>query len=339
MRKLCVLIGIALLFTGAFVFAESEVLIDFTKLTADVTLGDGQEPNEHAETLIDFSSVAGSSWDAETKAKMKTSLAIDNWGVELASSARNVTNQRNSLTKAIVTLDTARPFQGEEMAGKTVMGIRVHFPLANYNSYALIIPPFEIPAYEKKTDFDGSNVNVDESDLGTKFDNYGVVKNVGVLKSVSATVYGSNFANGFGLVLKDQNGREQTIFLDYLTFDGWRNLEWKNPNYITDVRNRQIRRYPLYPKSEPFVKLLGFVIYRDAMQEGGDIITYIKDVTITYDKAILDTARDINDEKFWNILSDRQKDRKEAELRRLGNKQVLRILEKEKMHKAETAGE
>ncbi|HEC61001.1 MAG TPA: flagellar protein [bacterium] len=334
MRKLCGLIGIALLFTGAFVFAEKKVLIDFSELTADVALGDAQEPNEHGATLVDFSSAAGSSWDAETKAKMKTSLAIGNWSVELASSSRSVANQSNSLTKAVVTRDTARQFPSE-----TVMGIRVHFPLASYNSYAVIKPPFEIPAYAIKTEFDGTNVNDVEGDLGTKFDLKGVVKNVGVLKSVSVTVYGSNFPNGFGLILKDQNGREQTIFLEYLAFDGWRNLEWKNPNYITDVRNREMRRFPLYPKSEPFVKLVGFVIYRDAAQEGGDIVTYIKDVSITYDKAILDTARDINDEQFWKILSDRQKDRKEAELRRLGNKQVLRILEKEKMHKAELAEE
>lgn len=148
-------------------------------------------------------------------------------------------------------------------------------------------------------------------------------------------MYGSNFPNGFGVIVKDQDGREQTIFLDYLEFDGWRRLQWKNPNYITEVRNRELRIFPLYPKSEPFLKLVGLIFYRDSMQEGGDIVTYVKDIKITYDKALLETQRDINDEAIWGILTKRQEARKAAEIKRLGNLQVLRTLEKQKMDKSE----
>jgi len=332
MRKLCILIGIGLLLAGG-AFADKSVLIDFSKLAADVKIGDAEKNNEHAATLVDFSDVAGSSYDEAIRKAMKTSLAIENWYVQLASSARTVANQAMSYTRESKLKPNAKAFDGEEMANKTVMGVRIHFPLSSYNSYALVLPPFEIPAYSNKTELRGDRIVEVAGDMGTKFDNFGVVKNVGILKSVEATVYGSNFPNGFGIIVKDQDGNEQTIFLDYLEFDGWRKLVWNNPNYITEVRNREVRRYPLYPKSEPFLKLVGLIFYRDSMQEGGDIVAYVKDIKITYDKALLETQRDINDEAIWGIITARQEARKAAELKRLGNLQVLRTLEKQKMHK------
>jgi nanoRNase/pAp phosphatase (c-di-AMP/oligoRNAs hydrolase) len=61
----------------------------------------------------------------------------------------------------------------------------------------------------------------------------------------------------------------------------------------------------------------------------------MKDIEITYDLALLETQRDINDEAIWGILTERYEARKRAELRRVGDMQVLRSLEKEKMHKEE----
>ncbi|MEE9307627.1 MAG: flagellar filament outer layer protein FlaA [Spirochaetia bacterium] len=334
MKKLCIFIGIALL-VASVGFADRSVLIDFSELTPDVTVGAATEANEHEATMVDFGEVAGASYDEEIKKRMKTSLAVENWYVQLASSSRMLINQARSYTKEAQLKPTAKPFDGEEMAGKSVMGVRIHFPLPNFNSYALVTPPFEIPAYQVKTQLQGDTLVDVEGDLGTKYDGYGVVKNVGVLKSVEVTVYGSNFPNGFGLILKDQNEKKMTIYLDHLQFDGWRKLVWKNPNYITEVRNRELHKFPLYPKSAPFVKLVGLVVYRDSMQEGGDLIAYVKDIEITYDLALLDTQRDINDEAVWGILTERQEARRSAEMRRVGDIQVLRSLEKEKMHKEE----
>ena len=333
MKRLCILIGVALLLISVSAVAEKSILIDFSTLIKDAALGDNEEATENGDTLIDFASVAGSTFDEETKAKMKTSLSLDNWEVILASSARTVQNQAKSMTKDSVTSESAKPFEGEEMANKHVMGIRVHFPMPSFNSYAIIQPPFEIPAYAVKTELQGDKLVEVEGDLGTKFDGKGVVRNVGVLKSVEVTVFGSNFPNGFGIILKDQSGKEQQIFMDYLQFDGWRKLVWNNPNYIVEVRNREVKKYPLYPKSEPFRKLAGMIIYRDSMQEGGDIIVYVKDIKITFDKAILEPVRDINHEAIWGILNARQDARRRAELRRVGNKQVERYLEGLKMHK------
>ena len=158
-----------------------------------------------------------------------------------------------------------------------------------------------------------------------------MVKNVGLIKSLSLTVYGANFPNGIGVILANEDGNEQVIFLDYLEFDGWRTLTWQNPNYIVEVRNRELRKFPLYPKSTPYVRFAGLIIYRDAMQEGGDFITYVKDIKVTYDKAVLDAERDIDDEALWNILQKRYDARQAVELKRLGTLQVLQYLEKLKM--------
>jgi hypothetical protein len=333
MKRLFIVIVAALFLTGLAAFAEESVLIDFTKLTADTALGQEKTPSQNGATLIDFSNVAGASFSDEDKARMKSSLALGNWDVVLASSARTVGNQSLTFTRAAPMSAKAKPFNGEELAGKTVLGIRIHFPVATFNSWAMVKPPFDIPAYADKDQLQGDRLVVADADKGRgeKFNGYGVVKNVGVVKAVSVTVYGSNFPNGMGLVLEDQDANQQTIFMDYLRFDGWRTLTWNNPNYVTEVRNREIRQFPLYPKSAPFVKLAGFVIYRDSTQEGGDFVTYVKDVKVTYDKAVLDSERDINDEAIWGILQARAEARRIAELKRLGNVQVLQFIEKQKM--------
>jgi hypothetical protein len=337
MKRLYFIVVVGLLLGGAALFADESVLIDFTKLAADQALGTSKVPTENAATLIDFSNVAGATFTDEEKAAMKTSLALNNWEVVLASSARSVRNQSDTTTRESPISAKAKPLNGEEIANKKVLGVRVHFPVESFNSWAIVKPPFDIPAYADKTALQGDRLVVDAKDAGRgeKFNGYGVVKNVGVLKSIEATVYGSNFPNGFGLIVKDQDGNEQTIFMDYLEFDGWRKLVWNNPNYITEVRNREVRKYPLYPNAEPFLKLVGLIFYRDSMQQGGDIVSYVKDIRITYDKALLETQRDINDEAIWGILTARYEARKAAELKRLGNLQVLRTLEKQKMHKEE----
>ena len=334
MKRLFVFVVLGLLLGGtAGLFADQSVLIDFTKLGADQTLGTNKTPTENATTLVDYSAVAGASFTDEEKAAMKSSLALSNWQVVLASSARSIVNQSVTMTKEATTSPTAKQFNGEDMANKKVLGVRIHFPVESFNSWAVIQPPFDIPAYADKDSLQGTTLRVADADRGKgeKFSNSGVVKNVGVLKSLSITVYGANFPNGLGVIVADQDGKEQTMFMDYLQFDGWRTLTWNNPNYINDVRNRELRKYPLYPKGEPYLKIVGIVIYRDAAQEGGDFVTYVRDIKITYDKAIIETQRDINDEAIWGILQQRNEARRLAELKRLGNIQVLRFLEQQKM--------
>ncbi|MCL1817722.1 MAG: flagellar filament outer layer protein FlaA [Spirochaetaceae bacterium] len=329
---------IAILFTALMVagiaVADEEILIDFDQLNADFTITDPKigDHQENQRTIMDFSIAAGSSFTDDEKALMKTSLAIKNWEVRLSSSSRTIFNQEYSLAKQARVREDAPE---THFPGKYVMGIRIHFPQEMYNGWATIKPPFEIPAYQDKTTVggDGSLTVADEDrGKGDMYDNYGVVKNVGVLKSLSVNVHGLNFPHRLSVILKNQNNEEQEVILGHLQFDGWRRLQWDNPNYIIEVRNRDLRSYPLYPKTAPMVKLVGLRIYRDGMHEGDDFIGYVKDISVVFDKAQILTERDIDDEQVWGIIQKREEARRTAEMRRLGNIQVLRYLETQKMH-------
>jgi hypothetical protein len=329
------------LFAGT-VLADTQVLIDFGILTADTQIGDRFH---NAATMIDFSGAAGASYTDEEKREMKVSLALDQWEVMLASSSKTVENLRFSFTKPI----TSRRYG-------TVLGARIHFPTGAFNSWAIIKPPFEIPVFETPTKIENDDLvpltqpEIDQvnqqrgASLGdtnyltkrSKFDGIGVAKNVGILKSISVTAYGSNFPHGLGIRLADQSHGFQDIFVGYLDYDGWKTIVWQNPNYIDEVRNREVTKAVLYPQASPYIKFIGFVIYRDAQSIGGDFVTYFKDIEVTYDKAVLTLDRDIDDEEAWGIIEERDAQRRAAEEARVGNMQVLRFLENKKKHRVET---
>ncbi len=150
MKRLFVFVVVGLLLGGTALFADQSVLIDFTKLGADQVMGANKTPTENAATLVDYSNVAGASVSEQDKAAMKSSLALNNWQVVLASSARSVANQSVTMTKEAMTNATAKPFGGKDMASKKILGVRIHFPTEPFNSWAMIQPPFDIPAYADK---------------------------------------------------------------------------------------------------------------------------------------------------------------------------------------------
>jgi len=347
MRRYLSLLAIALfVLSAASVVADEAVLIDFTTLKADILpVKDAATGNDvmtqNRATMMDFSKLAGASYTDDQKKAMRTSLALANWEVVLASSSRSITNQSLSLTAAVPKKGT----DGKEIA--TVLGIRVHFPVEQFNSWARVKPPFEIPAFEPKADIDDqgnitAKTSTDQGDAAnarmTRYEgsydsntritsSYGVVKNVGIIKSVAVSIKGLNFPHGLSLVLKDQNNDEKIMFMGYLNFDGWKTLKWDNPAYISEVRNRELRLYPLYPKATPFYKFDSFIITRDADHEGGDFVTYVENVKILYDKAVLEPVNDIDDEGVWGIIQTREDARKKVEANRFGHQQVLRYLE------------
>ncbi len=326
MKKLVMVALVVLLAAGAAVAQTQSVLIDFTELVADWPADD---PTQHEATIFDFSgSRAAQGLPDDLQAQLKSSLAIENWDVELSSSSRFVDLVANSLVRPATVSDNATRYPGD-----TVLGVRASFPTEPFNSYAIIRPPFEIPAYADPVEVDADGtVTVAQENVGTgtQFDGFGVVKNVGILRSVIVNAFANNYPHGLSVLMENERNEVQEIFLGYLDFDGWRTLQWDNPNYIQNVRNRELRRSPLYPNLAPFQKLVGFVIYRDGAQIGGDFISYIADVTLVYDRAVLTLDRDINDEQVWGILQEREQARREAELSRLGEIQVLRFLEEQR---------
>ncbi len=342
MKKTFVLSVAGMMLLCASVFAKESTLIDFTTLDADITIkaqdSDVEIP-ENSRTIMDYGVAAGASFDQDQKDLMKTSLYLGDWEVVLNSSAQTVGALANSQVVPAPVRDSAKvPF-----AGKNVMGVRIVFPSGAYNANAKIVPPFEIPAYEPLSTADENGNRQPQTDEEkasgrTLFEAdsddtpaYGVVKNVGTLKSIAVTTMGMNFPHGLYVLLGDTDGVTRRYFMGYLGFDGWKTLTWNNPDYISEVRTREIRVYPIYPRGLPFVKFAGFQITRDASHVGNDFIGYFKDVKIIYDKAELTSERDIADEDLWGIVTKKEAARQNLEMSRFGNKQVNRYLEKSKM--------
>ncbi len=333
MKKTLGLFAAAMLLVGGVAFAEEAMLIDFTLLNADCCADENGNATQNSRTVMDYSVSAGSTFTDDQKNLMRTSLVLPDWEVVLNSSAKSVKSLADSQVVPAPVKDSADvPF-----AGSNVMGVRVVFPTWNANANAKIVPPFEIPAYEPLSDADENGVRqqpTDEQKASGKTlfeDGYGLVKNVGTIKAISVTTMGMNYPHGLYVMLKDTDNVERRYFMGYLGFDGWKELRWNNPQYITEIRNREIRIYPIYPRGLPFVKFTGFQVTRDAADNGGDFIGYFKDVKIIFDKALLSSDRDIADEDLWGIIGKKESARQNAEMQKFGNKQVDRYLEKSKM--------
>ncbi len=334
MKKTCYLLASVMLLAGSLAVADEAMLMDFTQLEPDCIVDEETDkPTQNKRTVMDFSVAAGATFTKDQKDLMKTSLALPEWEVVLNSSARNVGSLAESKVVAAPVKDSAKvPF-----AGKNVMGVRVIFPSIACNANAKIVPPFDIPAYEPLADANDDGVRQEPTDEQkasgkTLFeDGYGIVKNVGTVKSIAVTTMGMNYPHGLYVMLKDNDNIERRYFMGYLSFDGWKTLVWNNPQYISEIRNREIRVYPIYPRGVPFIKFTGFQITRDAAHIGDNYIGYFKDVKVIYDKAILTSDRDIADEDLWGIITKKENARQTAEMQRFGNKQVNRYLEKQKM--------
>jgi len=320
---------------------------------------------QHMPTCIDYSSIAGSNFTEEETNKMRVSLSAYNWNVVLNSSAATVSNMKfskaiewhskfpkNKNMQSFLVRDVTDDnylFPGvtfnsnydvtypESREGFTVLGARIKFPESPFNNWALIVPPFEIPAYEDiDTNYKGEKLSEQEvlfeKGKGRKFINgKGVIRNVGAIKSISMTVYGCQFKNSVALIYKDQDNVETEILMPQsLDFDGWRELNWTNPNYIDNVQSRSLFVVPLYPKEDPYIKLMGFRIYRQGDKVGGDFVFYMKDVKVIYDIANDKKEYPIDHEEAWGILYTRTQEAKKREYDKIGRDQILRHLERQK---------
>jgi hypothetical protein len=337
MKRTFILVVMAFLLIGSFMVAEEATIIDFTILDADIIADENGNPTQNRRSVMNYGVAAGATFTDEQKALMKTSLSLPSWEVVLNSSAKTVVSLATSTVVAAPVRENAKvPF-----AGKNVMGVRILFPSSMVNSNAYIKPAFEIPAYEPMATADDNGeiqpqTDEEKASGKTRFEEgYGIVKNVGTIKALSVTTMGMNFPHALYVVLKDTDSVERRYFMGYLGFDGWRELKWNNPEYVSEIRQREIRVVPIYPRGLPFIKFTGFQVTRDAMHNGDDFIGYFKDVKVIFDKAVLSTERDIADEDLWGIIGAKETAKQNYEMARFGDKQVLRFLEKDKMAQEE----
>lgn len=318
MKRLFVFLGVALFLASNAAFAEQDTLIDFSKLTEEGDL------KLNPQTTIDYSRQAGTQYSAEDKAKMLISLAIPSWEIKLASSAQTVENVGLSWIRTSPVKENASHY-----GGQNVMGVRVHFPSYAINSYAMIQPPFKIPAYSTRQ----NAADQTQAKPGAQFDGIGILKNVGVIKAVQLNVLGRNSNNSISLLLENEDGIQRQLFMGYLNFGGWSSLTWNNPEYITDVRNRNLKSVALYPRNPSYIKLIAIIVHRDANQvaDGNDVVFYLKDIKVIYDKDVVGLNDDVDDESIWQINKEKADKVANNELQRLGTLQVLRSLENKKI--------
>ena len=269
------------------------------------------------ETLIDFSIIGDEAAMADPEGDTNTVLKLsdfytDNWIVSLNSSADTIVNQ----TLSYVTNTESKGNNGIWGEGPVkVMGIRAHYPLEDWNSYAQITPPYAIEIYG--------------GDDGKKFTGgKGVIQNVQTVKSISSWVYGRNFLVMYYVNLANQDGMVTSYPMGYTYFSGWRELTWDNSSYIATAQKRALKREPMYPRLIPSIRLDSLLFYRTKDTLGGNFITYVKDISVEYEPAYVDLEEDINDEGTWHILETEQDRKRALDKKRLEEIQELREIEK-----------
>lgn len=277
----------------------SRTLIDFSKYDTNMMMQYSNPPDSYVTNIDGMPRLIVGYKD----------YLLDNWKVELNESAQMIENRVQSYCKSV----TSQRF------GDT-LGVRVHFPKWNNNSYALIKPPFPIKIY----DTNGQYANAEN----------GVMPNVSQIKTLSLWVNGRNFKYGLAIRLKDRYETIHEYFFGWIQFDGWRKLVFTNPNFSEMITSKVLQREPLYPYDVPYLVFDSFVIYRPSDQIGGDFVTYIGSVQMEYVPYIVDTAvtDDIKDEAVWGIITKKLKERQDIEEQRLSENLYLYQQERARMN-------
>ncbi|OHD09725.1 MAG: hypothetical protein A2086_04090 [Spirochaetes bacterium GWD1_27_9] len=304
-------LSLVLLIFCIFKFYSVEaILIDFNNLE---------------DTTIDFSDFAGTNFTQDEKEQMKINLDIKNWNVKVNSSSLNTISKNK--TKIVDIKDSL------EYPNQSVLGVRIFFPQRRANSYAEIIPPFEIPSYyDTPKNPDG---------LGSMFVYKGVIRNVEVIKKIAVRVLGNNFRYGLYIRVKDKSNENKDIFVGYLNYIGWQTLTWINPNYERILEEGQKRKAkgddrPFYPDEFPYIKFEGFVIQRDSTEIAGNFTTMIKEVSVEYVERFIDigTAEPSQrQENVFNVYKEELIIKSQKEMKDVNRRIFQQWVENNKMHR------
>lgn len=270
-------------------------------------------------TLIDFAitgvadNLQSEEGDTNELITAQQTVFNDNWVVWLNESARLTENRRNSYVT-----NTESQGNGGTWEAGNVLGVRVHFPIAAWNSYALVKPGYELEMYG------GAE--------GTKYtEGKGVIHNVGEIRSVSSWVYGRNYLIAYFVNIQNELGELKSYPMGNVYFSGWRQLRWENSEYLANVRDRVLIREPLYPKMMPSIKLDALGFYRTKDTRGGDFIVYVKDIMVEHDLAVVDFEEDIDDEGTWQLIKTENERRQAIEAAKMREFNELRDLEQRRM--------
>ncbi len=272
------------------------------------------------DTTVDFSDAAGEFWSEDKKELMKMDLKAENWRVRVNSSSFNIVSRAKSY--AMTVKNTL------EFPNQTILGVRVFFPERHANSYAEILPPFEIPSfYEDKLNMTG---------YGKKFHNKGIVSNVGILKKIGVKILGNNFKYALYVRIRNHQNEVKDIFLGFLSFKGWQERTWVNPHYDSEKKFREDKRdeFPYYPSEYPFIKLLGFVIHRADPEATGNFVTMFKEVYVDFDEHFLEIKKtEYTQESIFGIYKEELLERSIKEVSNVNKRIYFEWVENQRMYK------
>src|SRR5574344_1394347 len=123
----------------------------------------------------------------------------------------------------------------------TVMGSIIYFPARA--SHVDIMLPYASPNSDNK---------------------FGLIENVGTVKSVKVTTLGGNYDATLVLAFETATGDIVKVNMGSLNFDGYKDdFIWNNPDYIQDPKNRVIKTYPAYPNGVPYLKLVYIEVHKN----------------------------------------------------------------------------
>lgn len=308
---------LVLMFTFLFVVSSLGFALQTDRLIDFNIVGDAAEMKVDEEPADDPDIQEGE--DRVSGIPRIGDFHTDEWLVTLNSSARIMPNTKLSY----VTNTTSQKYGN-------VMGIRVHYPVEAWNSYATVAPPYAVSLYSVEAS-EEEGAPAASMFTGGK----GVITNVQTIRRVTSYVYGRNFAIAYYINIADQNGEITSYPMGYTYFNGWKQLQWMNPNYMADAEQRVLKREPLYPQLFPSVRFDSMVFYRPKTTVGGDFVTYVKDIDVEFEPAFVGGDEDIDDEGTWGIIQTESERRARLNADRIEEMRALREIERLRREQAE----
>ena len=285
MRKQIFSMFLAVIIAAPLSAVES-TLIDFTTYNENIRLVVDQDQQIYQELLAEYPELdlASSGWPDLIYEEGEWDL--ENWDIELSSSASTVANRRDSSVRSAPSIE-----YGE------VLGARLRFQPWASSFWAKLKTPFYInPTYPNGRFVSFTDENEDNGLA------IGVLANVGQVIGAKSWIYGLNYDYTMGVRVRDSFDRLYEYGMGSVNYDGWRRLAWENVQYDPegDWRNSRV---PLYPVTFPYYVFDSIVAYKPYGSTNPDFFTYVRDVTMEYDWAVIPEARDIDDEAIWQVVS------------------------------------
>lgn len=298
---------------------QGEIWIDFGKLPSGYLPTEGQpyvrqyDPapiQEGDSTVVDYSNLYDPSsgafknmlpsrFSVEEYEQMKVSLALDRWRVKLSSSSNFLENRNSTRVVAYQVKETSSRFAGEQL-----MAVTFTLPTLRIHSQARIVPEFVIPAYSLPIGADlQQDISLPATQRMGQFLGKGVLRNVGPIRSIIATVYGRRFPISLTIEADHSDIGKKNYPMGSLQFSGWQDMIWNNANYIEDVRKRSYTDEPDYPRGMPSMVLSAIRLDRTNQAvdaTSSQVVFYIKEVRVVYDKDVSEKFdSEIDDEQIW----------------------------------------